>query len=585
MRLLGNLREVEPGQRLLCDLHDARPDRTAGALLRRILGDAKDPRLDAEIVRTEFGLAGPYPEEALTEARIRAARLMRPVAPARRDFTRELTLTIDPADAQDFDDAVSIRAAGRDTHLLRVHIADVAACVLPGGPLDAEARRRGNSTYLTGQVIPMLPEVISTGVMSLSAGTPKRVLTISARVQGNGLIRAFRIEEGFIVSSHRLTYRQVQSVLDGKASIDTDTDRALHTMDELAQALRARRLGRGGLDLQVPETKITLAPSGLPVCLERRLQGRSHQIIEEFMILANQLACVYARRRGHPYIYRVHPPPDPVGVSAFRDKVRLLAPEATSAELGDLTSLRRWLTSLPPEPRTWRIHALFLRALSRAVYSSEDSGHFGLSLRRYGHFTSPIRRYPDLFNHRVVKWALRYVGRPVPVSWRDEADAIARACSATEERSNAAERELVRLKSLRWADGRLGSSYRGMVVATPKRGFFVELDEVPIEGFIPRLEAEAMLSTPGRRGRQRGGGILELGTPVIVQIARVDLRERMLIFALRAAGRRALVTDPDRMDPLLDATADMPPARKGTERGWSRPSQKRHRGGRGRSRR
>ncbi len=564
MRLLGNLHGIECGQRVLCSLHEAPGGKPPGGLLVRILGDADDPLLDAEIVRTQFGLPDPFPDELLAEARaVKPAAGFGPEA-ARRDFTGELVITIDPPDAHDFDDAVSLRAAPGGLWLLRVHIADVADAVAQGSGLDAEAGRRGNTTYLPGLVIPMLPNILSTDRMSLAPGKAKRVISISVRVERSGRIRAFRIEEGLIRSRQRLNYEQVQAVLDGKGSVSTAVDSMLQQMDGLAVALRSRRFGHGGFELQVPEIQVVLDRSGRPIRIERRRQGRSHRIIEEFMILANRAACAFATGRGHPYIYRVHPPPDPVAIEKFCADVQTLAPEVSGSALKDLSSLRRWLASLPAEPRTWRIHALFLRAFMHALYADRDGGHFGLGLRGYGHFTSPIRRYPDLFNHRIVKWAIRHGRRSIPAAWRHEAAGIAEACSESEERSERAERELVRIKSLRWAQARLGSSFRGAVVAILPRGLFVELETAPIDGFVSRTDAEAMAAQgryPGPRlGSGRGG--LQVGGPVIVQIARVDMRERALTFAIRAVGRRALDTDPERMEPLVDPWRRAGPAPK-----------------------
>jgi ribonuclease R len=566
LRLVGALGGVEAGQRVLCELHDAGGRSGPAAQLVRVLGDASDARLDTAIVETEFALPGAYPESAVEEAE----RVQRERAPAaageRRDFSGEAVITIDPVDAADFDDAVSLVREPAGTWRLRVHIADVAAGVPRGGVLDAEARRRGNSTYLPGRMIPMLPHVLATDWMSLAPGVPRDVLSVSLRLSPEGRVLGTRIDEGRIVSRQRLDYDRVQAVLDGRASCEAELAETLRGMDSLAQAVRARRMARGAFDLEVPETEIVLDDQGVPSEIRRRRQERSHQLIEEFMILANRAACAWARRRGHPYLFRVHDPPNPLALDAFAEEVRALAPAARGPDFADLPALRRWLGGLPREPRTWRIHGLFLRALKRAVYAPADRGHFGLGLRGYGHFTSPIRRYPDLFNHRVVKWSLRYGARPLPADWHAEASAIAAACTGTEERSERAERELVRIKCLRWAERRLGACFRATVLGVDRPGYFVELDPVPVDGFVPRGEAEAALGGE-RRGRRAGPGCgdLEMGDPLIVQIARVSLRERSLLLAIRAAGRRALETDPATLEALVDPWTG--PPRPGEPRG------------------
>ncbi len=549
LRLVGARQGLAAGQRVLCQLQERGPGRPPNALLVRILGDADDPGCDEEIVRGEHGLAGPFPEEVLAEA----VRETADGAPVRRDFSSELVVTIDPADARDFDDAVSLAPWPAGGWLLRVHIADVAEDVPWGGPVDLEARQRGNSTYLPGSMIPMLPPALCTDRLSLARGEPRRVVTVSAHVTEAGIIRSFRFDEGLIRSRWRLSYRQVQAVLDGTGSIATEVDELLRHMDALAQALRARRFRHGGFELVLPEVRVTVDERGAPTAIERRLPARSHQLIEEFMILANRLACAFAVKRGHPYLYRVHAAPDPLGIEEFRDSVATLAPEVRRSQLTDMAALRRWLAGLPHEPRTWRIHALFLRSFMRAVYADRDTGHFGLGLRGYGHFTSPIRRYPDLFNHRVVKWTIRHGARPVPGEWRQEVAGLASACSGTEERSERAEREMVKIKCLRWAEAHLGESYRGTVVAVLGRGLFVELDEPPVEGFVARDDFEMAVRSQSRGPRLGSGrGGIQVGLPVIVQIARVDLRQRTLTLALRAMGRRAEQIDPARMDPWVD---------------------------------
>lgn len=571
LRLVGDLTGVLRGQRLLARLHDQRPGKLPAVVRERILGDGEDPTLDVEIIRTEFGLPAAFPAGALAEAARVAASPEDLNTPGLRDFTAELVLTIDPADARDFDDALSLTKTPDGLWLLRVHIADVAEGVALGGALDREARLRGNSTYLPGRVIPMLPEMLSAGRLSLSPKERKRVLSVSIRLTPAGVVRGYRLDEAVIVSRARLTYGQVQDVLEEKASLGAPLDQILRDLAGLAQAVRRRRLRGGGFVLEVPETRMVLDERGIPRSLKRELGNASHELIEEFMVLANRLACDFAVRRGHPYIYRVHPEPDPMRMEEFRADLATLAPEVRGYDLLDHDTLRRFLAGLPSGVRTWRIHALLLRAFQRAYYSTEDTGHFGLGLRAYGHFTSPIRRYPDLYNHRVVKWARRHGRRPLPDAFRALGPEIAAASSATEERAERAEREFIRLKILRWAEAHLGSSYRAMITSILSRGMFAELDDLPVDGFIPfsEIDSHAFLDRRPRLGSGRGGW--QIGLPVMVQISRVDLRLRSLTFALRAAGRRVARMDPDRIDPVVE------PWQGRRRKGRSRPPRRRRR--------
>jgi ribonuclease R len=533
--ILGIPGHALPGDRVVATLIERPGSELPGVRVIERLGDAGDPRLDADIIAAEFALPGPYPADALEEAARVAAALAGRDWSGRRDFSDELTFTIDPIDAQDHDDAVAIARTPDGGYRLRVHIADVAEAVCANGAVDREARRRGNSTYLPGHMIPMLPEMFARDLMSLRAGERRPVITLSMRVASDGALAATRIEEGLIVSRVALDYERVQRVLDRGERIAPDIDGALQAMAQLAQALRKRRFARGGFDLRVPETEVALDPGGLPLTIGRRLPWPSTQLIEEFMILANRVACDYALRHGHPYLMRVHEPPDPRALDLFRAQVPLLAPGVSPSRLRTLAELRVWLAGLPSEPRTWQIHGLFLRALKRAVYAPEDRGHFGLGLRGYAHFTSPIRRYPDLFNHRVVKWTLRHGTRVSPPEWRDMAGVIALECTESDERSERAEREMIRIKSVRWAAARLGEVFAGRVVAAQPGGVFVEFDDVPVEGWLPREDFPSRRHEPHRRRRHDDRRTLsfepDLGMPLRVRIARVDPRARRIHLA------------------------------------------------------
>lgn len=577
MRLAGESRGVAGGERVLCRLHDARPGHLPSAEVVRVLGDANDPRLDEEIVRAEFALPGAYPAEAVAEAGDPAAGdRAEPFEARRRDFRGETVVTIDPEDARDFDDALSIAPSPGGGWRVRVHIADVSSGVPYGGALDREARQRGNSTYLPGTMIPMLPESLATGAMSLAAGALRRVVTVSAKVSPAGEIRATRVDLGLIRSARRFTYEEVEAILAGEAREDEDTLALLRNLEAFAGALRGRRFESGGFDLQVPEITVRLGPDGRPERIRRRIQLGSHRIVEECMILANRVACAFARKRGHPYIYRVHPAPDPEALETFWADLETLAPGAPAWAKRDLSGLRRYLASLPATPETWRLHAFFLRTLKRATYDAHDTGHFGLGLRGYAHFTSPIRRYPDLYNHRVVKWALSHGTRPVPEAWREEIEGTALHCTGAEERSEQAERALVRIKQLRWAEDHLGEAFRGRVEAVLPRGFVIEFDEPPVAGFAPREEIEGVrgVATSGQ-GLGLGRGELPLGLPVIAQIVRVDLRGRSLLLTIRAAGRRAAEADPAAFESVIDPWSPAADGRRKGRRGAPKPSRER----------
>ena len=508
------------------------------ATLERVLGDAEDPALDAIVVATLHQLPGRFPDAAIDEA-VRSAAREDPEDRSRRaSYADRLVLTIDPEEAKDFDDAVSLQKDSAGYHL-QVHIADVSWFVAEGGSLDREAARRGNSVYFPAGVIPMLPEILSTRTASLVPGEERRVLTVEIDVDRDGAPRATRVREGLIRSAARLHYGQAQRMLERDEG-DLELRRSLREMAELAGVLRRRRFEHGGFDLEVPETEVRLDATGFPCELRRHRTLDSHRLIEEFMVLANRAVGGFVVEHGMPLLFRVHGEPDPASLERFAEVVLVLMPGASIRDLETIPALRRFVSAVPDGPLKPILHAFFLRSLKQAVYSSVDVGHFGLGIDRYCHFTSPIRRYPDLFNHRVVRWILRHP-RTDPTRaaeagrWREESRAVALTCTRTEQVAERAEREIVRLKVLRWAEGRLGESFPGRVVGITPSGLFVELEEVPVEGFIRREGLEPQARYQEERlafveGRSRWE--LRLGDRVVVQIVRVDLRDRHLDFHL-----------------------------------------------------
>jgi ribonuclease R len=528
----GRMR-VASGEKALFHLDSRGLGKPPRAVLDEIVGEGDDAWLDHLVVAMQFRLDLHFPAAVEEEAE---GAVGREDNRRREDLRSLFTLTIDPTDAKDFDDAVSLSRDESGSWNLKVHIADVAHIVSGDGALDLEARRRGTSTYFPGHVIPMLPEILSAHHLSLRPGEDRGVLTVHMKVDGDGRVRTSRLGESLIRSDARLSYEQVQGVMDGKESLGSNIDARIHEMHELSRTVRRRRFERGGFDLQVAETEMTLDGQGVPEELWRAYSDPSHQIIEEFMVLANRAACAFSTRRDLPFIFRVHQEPDTLALEAFLESAVSLRPSLRWKDLEDLPKLRRWLASLPSgEPLTRVLHYLFLRSMKRAVYSPIDIGHFGLGLRGYGHFTSPIRRYADLWNHRIIKWRLRHPRQPVPHEWEDLARAISLSATESEQRSETAEREMRRIKTLRWAERRLGESFAGHVVGCLSQGLFVELDAVPVEGFIPRDE----IPFPSRHldGRLslsvgRGRGEIRVGDAVVVQIVRVDMRQRWLDLGL-----------------------------------------------------
>lgn len=543
VRLKAGSAVVPDGAKVLFRLDPVPPGSPMIAILESVLGDAEDPLLDALVVATAHQLPGRFPDEAVDEALAAVSRVDAEDLARRVDYSDRLVLTIDPIDAKDFDDAVSL-SSGPDGYRLDVHIADVSWYVEEGGALDREAARRGNSVYFPGSVIPMLPEALSTRTASLVPGEERRVITVEMEISHDGELRASRVREGRIRSAARLHYEQAQRMLAGDEG-DPEVRGSIRAMGRLAEALRARRFRAGGFDLEVPETEVRLDARGMPARIERHRTLASHRLIEEFMILANRAVGGMLHDAGLPVVYRVHAEPEIASLERFAEIVLTVMPSVSTREVESLPALRRFLASMPDTPMRRIVHGFFLRSLKQAVYSPMDVGHFGLGIDRYCHFTSPIRRYPDLINHRIVRWLIRRgsgEGQSDAAgmrAWHEGARLHAIHCTRTEREAEAAERAMIRLKCLRWAERRLGEIFAGRVVGMVGAGLFVELEKVPVDGFVPReglgwdarFVEERLAFVEGRSRSE-----LRLGDRVEVQIVRVNLRERTLEFGIVGRG-------------------------------------------------
>ena len=510
------------------------------AFLIEVLGADDRPQWDEPAIVSQYRLRQRFPPRALTEAEA----FGEPGGNERRgrlDLRAELVFTIDPEDARDHDDALSVRPLGPGRFEVGIHIADVSHYVRPGSALDREAQDRGTSTYLPGGVIPMLPERLSSDLCSLRPDRDRLALTVLAELDDTGRLHGARFAETVIRSRHRLDYREVQEMLDGARPAEPALHEALGRLRTLERALRRRRRAAGALELEVPEVKAWVDEHGVPLRLERRPHFESHELIEEFMLLANRCVGEEGLRRGSGLLYRVHEPPAPGKLQDLDTTLKALS-LPRPGHLADPARALQALLGVPLDPARRRLlHRMVLRSLARARYLERDLGHFGLAARGYCHFTSPIRRYPDLHNHaRVREWIHR---RPT-AAWDPDALArLAERCTATEQNAADAEREAVRAKGMRILEGRLGEQCSGMITGLVPQGFFVELDEIPVEGFVRvslYLDDHFVLDSSGvrlvgRRTRRR----FVLGDPVRVTIARVDVLARECDMALEAPARRS----------------------------------------------
>jgi ribonuclease R len=480
------------------------------------------------VVRT-FGFPTAFPASVLREADREAAKETAAEESRRVDRTKDLVYTIDPSDAKDHDDAISVERR-KDGYRLGVHIADVSFYVREGSALDREAFRRGNSVYLPGFVIPMLPEPLSNDVCSLRPNRRRLAHTIVIDFDANGSPIKWRFEESVIRSRAKLSYEEVQRFFDeGKA--DAKTLRVAENLllaRTLARLLFRRRSEEGSLDFDLPEAKVVLDERGEVVEIGRRVRLESHRLIEEFMLAANRAVAVEVMRKGQPLLYRVHGRPDRESLAFFSYMMDRLGYSFPVSD--DMRPIRfaRFLEKIKLAPDADLVHELMLRSMQKAVYQRENIGHFGLAFRHYTHFTSPIRRYPDLFVHRMLR-ALRGRSGYVPSYARRLApriDAVGKHCSETERAAEAAERLAVRMLQARYLAKRLGEEFEGRITGVVRFGFFVRIDGLGAEGLVRTslLEGdefrfdERNARLIGRRTRT----VFRMGDRVRVGIARAD---------------------------------------------------------------
>jgi ribonuclease R len=499
----------------------------------RVLGPPEDPGVDVLSIIYGKGLPLDFPPAVEEEAES-AARIPVELGPGRTDRRDLHVFTIDPADAKDHDDALSIVSLEKGRWEVGIHIADVSFYVERGSALDAEAMARGTSVYLVDRVIPMLPHALSSRVCSLVEKQDRYAVSVFVTLDAGGAIHEHRFERTLIRSRHKLAYEQVQEVLDGKTRIDAETDDAIRVLDDLARMLRKARQERGSLDFDLPEARVVLGSEGDPVDIQRVLRLESHRLIEDFMLLANEIVATETEQRELPALYRVHEPPTAEKVEALREFMATLGHPFPRRALKprDLQVLLEHAAGRPEENL---VSTVLLRSMQRARYSPDNLGHFGLAADDYCHFTSPIRRYPDLVTHRVVVRAL-VQAKDIPDSWSESLDATAELASDREQLAASAERESIELKKIEFMERHLGDRFLGTISSVTAFGFFVLLDQYFVEGLVHvnalrddyydfRDDEYALVGS--RRGRR-----FRLGDRVEVDVARIDKVERHIDFVL-----------------------------------------------------
>jgi len=538
-------------------------DDTAVGRVIEILGRPDDFGVDVGIMIRKHHLPHRFPPEALAQAQAMPMTLTQADLAGRRDFRGMDVVTIDGETARDFDDAVWVDRLPDGNFLLHVHIADVSHYVQPGSPIDVEAFRRGTSVYFPDRAVPMLPLELSTEICSLKPGVDRLCMSALLEIDRQGDVVRQEFCRGVMRSVERMTYTDVHLILEGDPGLRQRYARLVprfELMKELALILNRKRMKRGAIDFDLPEPLLVFDEEGIMTGIERTPRNIAHRIIEEFMLAANEAVSSHLEQHLEESLFRVHDPPDAqrvlefeqiaarfgysLGIPAFparrfpvvtrtsdgrklrRDIVRLEESLKITSRM-----YQKLVEKLEGKPEERILNYLMLRSMKQARYSEKNTGHFALAAKSYTHFTSPIRRYPDLVVHRLLGAWLD--GRQPDVGDLHE---IAEQCSETERRAAEAERELIEWKKVKFMTGRVGEEFGALIISVTKFGFFVELEELFVEGLVP------IDSLPGERWSfqenarkivaERSRREYKIGDRVRVRLDRVDGVERRLYFSV-----------------------------------------------------
>lgn len=470
----------------------------------------------------ENGITVPFPDEVLRQADACGDTVDPAEAARRMDLREKLIFTIDGDDARDFDDAVSLEPMENGHMLLGVHIADVSHYVTPGSPLDDEAYRRGTSVYYPGHVVPMLPVALSNGICSLNPDVDRLAFSAFLEVDKDGRCHKSQFAKTVIRSKARMTYRKMNEIFDGNEERRAEYAFLTETADRmhaLSQAMRRRRMERGALDLDLPEAEILTDESGEPVEVSFRARGDAEKMIEEFMLAANEAVAAYMTHRNNPTVYRVHESPDPEKLRVFAQFARPFGYRVDASKPSDTAQLQAVLDGAKDDPRQRALPTLLLRSLARARYDAECLGHYGLQAKEYLHFTSPIRRYPDLVAHRMLFKAIS--GQQYTKSDWVFCEEAASQSTTREFAADTAERDIDKLYLAAYMEQFIGQDFDGEVSGVTSFGLFVSLKNA-VEGLI-RVEDlpgddyefdDQKMMLIGRRSRVR----YTMGTPMRVRL-------------------------------------------------------------------
>ena len=550
----GQWSSSEPGEMVLVEI-TRWPTATRGPVGRviEVLGRIDEPGVDTQIIIRKHNIPDGHSEESVEEARRLGGAVEERDLRGRTDFRGATIVTIDGEHARDFDDAITIERLANGHYWLGVHIADVSHYVTEGSALDEEAYERGTSVYFPERAVHMFPAELATGLCSLNPHVDRLVQSCLMEVDRRGTVVRYEMHDGIVHSDQRMTYTDVNAILQDRDPAAIERHAALtpmfELMHELFEVLNARRRRRGSIDFDLPETEVILSEFGEIEAIIPSERNIAHRLIEEFMLLANETVASYLVEQNAPALHRVHEEPDAGKVEDFEAFITTLGYSlAVDGRRLRPKHFQKLIDRMRSTPEERPIAALMLRTMQKARYDAAPLGHFGLAAEHYTHFTSPIRRYPDLVVHRALR-ASRHSDMPVSrrEEWEEELPEVARHTSERERRADDAERELLQWKKVRFMADKVGDEYHGHITGVAPFGLFVELIEHYVEGLVHISSmADDYYRFTEQQHTLRGENtkrIYRLGDRVQVQVVRVNMERRQvelgLVEVLEAVRRDA----------------------------------------------
>lgn len=533
----GQQGEAQPGQFVVAEI-TAQPSKRRQALgqVIEILGDRLTPGMEIELAIRAYELPYQWSSEVLQEVKQLPVEMLECDKMGRHDLRHLALVTIDGDDAKDFDDAVYCEP-NKDGFVLYVAVADVSHYVRIGSALDQEAEKRGNSVYFPEKVIPMLPEVLSNHLCSLRPHKNRLAIVCEMSISSEGQIKKCRFYRAVIYSHAQLTYTQAEAMLCGETTTNQEMIPHIKNLYRLYQVLLKQRIKRGAIRFNTTETRIEFDQNAKIKRIVPVVRNEVHQIIEECMLIANMSASRFLQERNVPTLYRVHEGPDKQKLRDFRKFIRAFGLRLTGGDQPAPMDYAKLLLRIEKRPDAHLLQTVMLRSLRQAIYTPKNFGHFSLSYDRYCHFTSPIRRYPDLIVHRGVCYQLKKRSLKKFPYDEQRLTILGEHCSMSERRADRATRDAIDRLKCEYMLNKVGKTFSGRIMDVTGFGVFVELDNIYIEGLVhvTALENDYYHYDPVHhllRGK-RGGRIYRLGDPLRVVVARVDLDERKIDFVVK----------------------------------------------------